>query len=144
MKEFKFVILLLLLILFSCRNERRENEKPTIPPSHEWQGKQIVFPTNLVFTRYATDTTDFRLPQSEYKILIYSDSVGCTPCKLQLHKWKEFMEYTDSIAKDKVSFLFFFHPKDRIEIHYLLKSNEIDRSVCVDIDDRLKDRKSVV
>ena len=92
---------------------------------------------NLIFTRYLTDTTDFQIPQSEYKVLIYVDSIGCTSCKLQLHKWKELIEYTDSITQAKVPFLFFFHPKDAKEIRYLLKRDAFDHPVCIDMDDRL-------
>ena len=104
---------------------------------NEWQGKQIVFPKNAVFTRYLTDTTDFRIPQSDYKILIYVDSVGCTSCKLKLDKWKELIEYTDSVTHGNVPFLFFFHPKNIKEIHYLLKRDGFDHPVCIDINDML-------
>ena len=104
---------------------------------NEWQGKQIVFPENLTFTRYLTDTTDFQIPQSDYKVLIYVDSMGCTSCKLQLHKWKELVEYTDSATQGKIPFLFFFHPKDAKEIRYLLKRDAFDRPVCIDIEDQL-------
>ncbi|WP_106827780.1 DUF1573 domain-containing protein [Parabacteroides pacaensis] len=129
------VILLLFLVLFSCKNEHAEKQPAQL--IKEWQGKQILFPENPVFTRYLTDTTDFRIPQSEYKVLIYVDPSGCISCKLQLHKWKELIEYTDSVTGGKVPFLFFFYPKDRIEIRYLLKSYEMDRPVCIDLDDRL-------
>ena len=103
----------------------------------EWQGKQIVFPENSIFTRYLTDTTDYQIPQSEYKVLIYVDSIGCTSCKLQLHKWKELIEYTNSVTQNKVPFLFFFHPKDAKEIRYLLKRDGFDHPICIDLDDRL-------
>ena len=92
---------------------------------------------NLIFTRYLTDTTDFQIPQSEYKVLVYVDSIGCTSCKLQLHKWKELIEYSDSVTQEKVPFLFFFHSKDYKEIRYLLKRDGFDRPVCIDMDDRL-------
>ena len=60
-----------------------------------------------------------------------------TSCKLQLHKWKELIEYTDSVTQNKVPFLFFFHPKDAKEIRYLLKRDGFDRPICIDLDDRL-------
>ena len=84
-----------------------------------------------------TDTTDYQIPQSEYKVLIYVDSIGCTSCKLQLHKWKELIEYTNSVTQNKVPFLFFFHPKDAKEIRYLLKRDGFDHPICIDLDDRL-------
>ena len=91
----KTVLLYILLItaFFSCDNEQKEKEKQILQLVNEWQGKQIVFPENTVFTRYLTDTTNYQIPQSEYKVLIYVDSIGCTSCKLQLHKWQELDVY---------------------------------------------------
>ncbi|WP_281814642.1 DUF1573 domain-containing protein [Parabacteroides goldsteinii] len=139
MKTLNLIILVLLPIFFSCKNEQKEKEKEKqiMELVNEWQGKQIVFPENSIFTRYLTDTTDYQIPQSEYKVLIYVDSIGCTSCKLQLHKWKELIEYTDSVTQNKVPFLFFFHPKDAKEIRYLLKRDGFDRPICIDLDDRL-------
>ena len=137
MKAFYLYILLIATTFFSCYNEQKEKENKIAHLVSEWQGKQIQFPENLTFTRYLTDTTDFQIPQSEYKVLIYVDSIGCTSCKLQLHKWKELIEYTDSVTQGKVPFLFFMHPKDAKEIRYLLKRDAFDRPICIDIDDRL-------
>ena len=135
----KTVLLYILLItaFFSCDNEQKEKEKQILQLVNEWQRKQIVFPENAVFTRYLTDTTDYQIPQSEYKVLIYVDSIGCTSCKLQLHKWKELIKYTNSVTQNKVPFLFFFHPKDAKEIRYLLKRDGFDHPICIDLDDRL-------
>lgn len=130
-------ILILLPIFFSCKNEQKEKEKQIAQLVNEWQGKQIIFPENSIFTRYLTDTTDCQILQSEYKVLIYVDSIGCTSCKLQLHKWKELIEYTDSITQGEIPFLFFFHPKDSKEIRYLLKREGFNLPVCIDREDQL-------
>lgn len=137
MKTLNLIILVLFPIFFSCKNEHKEKEKQIAELVNEWQGKKIKFPDNPIFTQYLTDTTNFQIPQSEYKVLIYVDSIGCTSCKLQLQKWKELIEYTDSATQGKVPFLFFFHPKDTKEIRYLLKCEGFDRPVCIDLDDRL-------
>lgn len=137
MKFLNLIILVSFSIFFSCHHEQKEKEPQLAQLVNEWQGKEIEFPDNLIFTRYAKDTTDFQIPQSEYKVLVYVDSAGCTSCKLQLYKWKELIEYTDSMTHGKVPFLFFFHPKDQIEIQYLLRGYEFEIPVCVDQDDRL-------
>lgn len=129
--------ILLIIFLGSCNNGQKEKEKQMLQLVNEWQGKQVVFPENAVFTRYLTDTTDFRIPQSEYKVLVYVDSTGCVNCKLQLHKWKELIEYTDSVTQGNVSFLFFFHPKDTTDIKILLKRENFNKPVCIDWDDQL-------
>lgn len=130
-------ILILLPIFFSCKNEQKEKEMQIAQLVNEWQGKQIIFPENPIFTRYLTDTTEFQIPKSDYKVLIYVDSTGCTSCKLQLPKWKELIEYTDSVTQGKIPFLFFLHPKDAKEIRYLLKRDGFDSPVCIDMDDKL-------
>lgn len=135
MKTLNLIILSLLFsFLFSCKEEKKDHITCLV---NEWQGKQILFPENLIFTHYLADTTDFRIPQSEYKVLVYVDSIGCTSCKLQLHKWKELIEYIDSITTKDIPFLFFFHPKDYKEIGYLLKRDGFECPVCIDMDDRL-------
>lgn len=94
--------ILLIIILLSCHNEQKEKKKLITHLVNEWLGKQIVFPENLIFKRYLIDTTDFQIPQSGYKVLIYVDSMDCTGCKLQLHKWKELIEYTDSATQGRL------------------------------------------
>ena len=80
---------------------------------------------------------EYEFPHSSHKILVYVDSIGCTSCKLQLHKWKEFIEEVDSLTSGTVAVLFFFHPKDLREISYLLKRDGVDIPVCIDVDDKL-------
>lgn len=123
------LIFSLLLLVSSCK----ENEKERITRLvNEWQGKEILFPKDITFTRFVTDTVDYQIPQSQYKVLIYIDSIGCTSCKLQLPKWKKLIEYVDSVTNSQVPFLFFFQSKDDKELRYILKVDKFDRPVCVD------------
>lgn len=122
-------ILSILFLLASCKENKKEQFARLV---QEWQGKEIVFPKNITFTRFATDTVDYQIPQSDYKVLIYVDSIGCTSCKLQLPKWKELIAYTDSVAGSSIPFLFFFQSKDDKELRYILKQDNFDRPVCID------------
>jgi hypothetical protein len=124
-----------LFLLFAC--EEKDNRKEVARLVTEWQGKEIIFPDNLVFTRYVVDTVDYQIPESDYKVLVYVDSIGCTSCKLQLNKWKELIEYTDSVTGGTIPFLFFFQTKDYREINYLLKMDKFDIPVCIDKEDKL-------
>lgn len=134
MKPSYFILLLFSILLISCKQSKKEEISHLVK---EWQGKEILFPESMIFSRYATDTVDYAIPQSNYKVLIYIDSMGCTSCKLQLNKWKELVAYTDSLTKGAVPFLFVFHPKDRKEISYLLKREGVKFPVCIDTDDTL-------
>jgi hypothetical protein len=128
------VSMLALAMLFGCKETDKERLTRLVA---EWQGKEIRFPADPVFTRYVVDTVDYQIPQSGYKVLVYVDSTGCTGCKLQLHKWKELIAYTDSVTGGATPFLFFFHAKDPKEINYLLKLNKFDLPVCMDKEDKL-------
>ena len=102
-------LIILLLFLLACQDKKKDEIKHLVS---EWQGKEIRFPKDMVFARFATDTVDFTLPKSPHKVLVFVDSIGCTSCKLQLHRWKELIQYTDSITQGTVPFLFFFQSDD--------------------------------
>lgn len=119
---------------YSCR---RANERKMEELVREWQGKTIVFPKNSVFSVYGRDTVDFTLSTSEHKILMYVDTLGCISCKLQLAKWKAFIQEIDSLASGKVQFIFYLTPKNYKEIRYLLKRDRFDSPVCLDRQDEL-------
>lgn len=127
-------LLLLFLFFTSCQESEKERITRLVT---EWQGKEIHFPPNPVFTRLLSDTTDWQIPNTDYKVLVFVDSIGCTSCKLQLHKWKELIEQTDSITDGTVPFLFFFQSSDLKELHYLLRRDQFDLPVCIDTKDQL-------
>ena len=83
------------------------------------------------------DTVSCPSGSSSYRILTYVDSVGCTSCKLQLPRWKELIAEFDSAADGKVSFLFYFHPKDKNELRYLPRRDDFTYPVCFDESDEL-------
>jgi hypothetical protein len=136
MKSINFYIFLFTLF-FSCQGDgKKENISQMVA---EWQGKKILFPENIVFTHYLTDTTDYRIPEADYKVLAYVDSVGCTDCQLNLQSWKNFIESIDSLTDGMTPFLFFFHPKKGGEedIYYLLEMYKFELPVCIDMEDTL-------
>ena len=130
-----FSIIFFMLLFVSCDDRKQRKEITRIV--REWQNREIIFPKGLVFTRHGRDTTDYTIPPSSHKILMYVDSIGCTSCKLQLHKWKEFIEEVDSLTYGTVPVIFIFHPKDLREISYLLKRDGIDIPVCIDMADEI-------
>lgn len=129
----KIAIISLVLIIFtSCKENRKEQLFHLV---NEWNGKEIRFPEKPVFTRFVTDTTDFRIPAiADYKVVVYVDSIGCVSCKLQLGKWKEFIAQVDSATDGNVPFLFFFQSKDNNDLRYILKRENFNLPVCIDTD----------
>lgn len=122
------------MFLFSCKETDKERITRIML---EWQGREVQFPSKMTFTKFGLDTVDYHIPQSEYKILLYVDSIGCTSCKLQLAKWKELIVTLDSATGGSVPVLFFFQSNNVREIKYLLKRAGFDLPVCIDSNDEL-------
>ena len=76
----KHIILFLasLMIIIACQDKKKEE---AISAIKEWMGKEILFPKNSVFTIRGTDTIDFALNASDYKIVSYIDTAGCVACQ---------------------------------------------------------------
>jgi len=121
-------------MLASCQESREEAMLRLVS---EWNGKEIKFPSRSVFTIQGKDTVDFEFGNVDYKVVTYIDSVGCTSCKLQLHRWKELVEEVDSLTDGRVPFLFYFHPKDMKELRYLTRRDGFEYPVCLDEKDEL-------
>ena len=124
-----YFIFLLLSFLTGCKESEKEKIARLVK---EWDGKEISFPPHSVFTIQGKDTIDFSFADAEYKIVTYVDSVGCTSCKLQLPRWKEFMHEVDSLVQGKVPFVFYFHPKDVKELRYITRRDAFTYPVCFD------------
>lgn len=128
----------LLLFLFVCFSScQGKKQAKLIRLITEWQGKEIRFQEEVHFTRFLTDTVFSHIPDTDYKVLVYIDSAGCVDCRTQLTKWKDFILFTDSAASEAVSFLFFFHPKSEREAFRMLKYDNFDYPVCIDLEDSL-------
>ena len=117
------------LLVSSCEESEKERLSRLVI---EWEGKEILFPTHSTFSIQGKDTVDFQFQDAEYKVVTYVDSIGCTSCKLQLHRWKEFLSEVDSLTNGNVSFLFYFHPKDMKELRYLTRRDAFTHPVCFD------------
>lgn len=135
MKRSYSIIVLILITCISCKEQKNDTE--ILEFVKEWHGKEVRFPDSPVFTVYGKDTVDYSIPESTYKVLVYVDSVGCIDCKLQLQKWKELIEYTNSISNGEIPYLFFFHPKDYKELCQFFKRDLFDVPTCIDFNGNL-------
>ena len=99
----------------------------------EWDGKEIIYPDDLVFTTMGEDTVKWFLKDSRYTIVTYADSIGCMGCKLKLPVWKDFISYLDSVSDHTVKVIFILHLRDKKEMVHLLEYNDFSYPVCLDI-----------
>ena len=127
------IFILFLCVITSCSDKNKEEITQLVT---QWQGKEIIIPSNSVFTIQGKDTVDVNL-NTEHKILVYVDSAGCTSCRLQLHKWKEFIAQVDTVAKEPVQFLFYLTPKSVKEARYITRRDDFTYPMCVDINNEM-------
>ena len=125
------VWIMCLWLLASCSESR---EKAMLRLVNEWKDKSVIIPVRSVFTVQGKDVVDFNYRDAEYKILVYTDSIGCTSCKLQLPKWKRMIAEVDSLTGGSVPFLFYFHPKDPKELRFYLRRDNFTYPVCFEED----------
>lgn len=135
MKSDRLVILLLLAALSCTTGNKGKKEIEQLVK--EWQGKEIIIPSDMVYTHNAKDTIDWQPETADFKVLVFADSLGCVSCKLQLPRWKEFMDSIEATAPGKVSFLFVLQSNDEREIQYILRRDRFEYPVCVDVNDEL-------
>lgn len=131
MGKVKYVVILMLM-LCACAKSKKVKMSTLV---EEWTGKEIVFPDSIVFTMWGQDTMCFQVLNSPYKIINYSDSLGCLSCDLQLLKWKAFITELDLAVQYKIPVLLFFGSKNIEEITFILKRDKFNYPVCIDKDD---------
>ena len=128
------VVAALISLFASCTGDRAASLASVVSA---WEGREIVFPENPVFTIQGRDTVDFPFRDAPYKIVSYVDSMGCMSCKLHLSFWKGFIRLVDSISSGTVRTAFFLNARDMDEINLITKRSGFDYPVCFDKDDEL-------
>jgi hypothetical protein len=137
MGRFVFFIIVITLVS-SCKQNKEKAEAEQI--ILEWVDKEIRFPNEYVCDFGGKDTASVRcmeLVEQEYKILLYVDSTGCTACKLRLPEWNQLIKEVDSLPSNKLSFLLFFHPKNKKELQLLFERDQFDYPVFIDADNTI-------
>ncbi|MCZ2664423.1 DUF1573 domain-containing protein [Bacteroides fragilis] len=125
-------IFVYILLFVSCQNSDKSRIARMID---EWDGKEIIYLDDLVFTTMGEDTAKWFLKDSRYTIVTYADSIGCMGCKLKLPAWKDFISYLDSVSDHAVKVIFILHPRDEKEMAHLIKYNNFLYPVCLDTND---------
>lgn len=124
-------ILFFLIVFISCnKNQKIETAEKIVS---EWIGKTIVYPDNSKIYSNQHDSIYTQNTLASYKILVYVDSTGCTSCKLNLPKWKQYMHEADSAFSQTIDFIFYFYPKNEKDIISILNENNFNYPVFIDI-----------
>ena len=83
-------IIIIPLWCASCNdnNPRKEIQKIV----KEWIGKTVLLPQDIQPTSYSCDTVyDPAKSKKPFRILNFTDSIGCTSCKLKLLTWNAYV-----------------------------------------------------
>jgi hypothetical protein len=121
------------LTLIACNKSDRQQEIDAI--LEHWIGKQIQFPDHLQCNVMGADTLEMLCMSAfntEYRILVYIDTLGCTSCKLNLLQWEQFIDNASEEFGDKLSYLFYIHPRNLEDINFMLKRDGIPFPVIID------------
>ena len=121
------VILCLFLLATACNNKKRQLTKLV----EEWQGKEILFPSNPELKLYGRDTVCPELFSREYKILNFIDTNGCTECRLKLFDWQMLKEEIDSLNLN-VSLVFVAWVKNYKQLEDIQKLNRFNTPLLYD------------
>ncbi len=89
--------------LYSCKNDGLQREIKVLI------GKQICLPENIS-------------RQSEYAIINYVDTTGCTSCKLRPNQWNSFVENAKK-QNIMIDVIFFVHPNVYSDVKAIVDSN---------------------
>lgn len=125
------------LLVISCQESKRSTAEKIVK---EWMGKEILLLDDVDCWYMGRDTLCPPRQDKPFKMLVYTDSVGCTSCKLNLTLWKHYIYEMDSIAPGQVDFAFYFQPKNRKELAHLLRRDRLEQIVFLDDKGTLKRR----
>ena len=129
---------ILFLFFCSCGNHSVKDQYSQLVC--EWIGKEILFPGNAKFSTGGNENgKNIQSCDSPYKIVSYVDPKGCTSCHLRLPAWKIFMDDLHNTFPFQVSVMLFFYPEQgkMDEIQFILKRDDFDYPVCIDVNDSL-------
>lgn len=114
------------LLLLGCTTGKGKYYKEV----KAWIGREIVFPqVSMKYNGCDTVCTDWE--HKKYKILRYVDSVGCTPCKLQLLEWNEYLKTLHTLSAD-VACIIVLGMKDFAEFEYVQRMDHFEYPVVYD------------
>ncbi len=126
----KFLLGLALLAVAGCNSPKRELRRTLA----NFVGQEIRLPDGLQSKQLGEDVPDPGFRRKDWRIVVYTDSTGCSECKLRnLVLWKDVIRANDSLSVP-AGIVFVFHPKKVRELGFMLKNYEFDYPVYYDLE----------
>ena len=136
MKRILCILAIIATLLSSCVHTQK---KELLKLIYEWQGREILFPTDVTFERIDGKAVCLDSFNCTYKVFTYVDSIGCMSCKLKLSEWNDFMSMVDSLYPNTVSYQFIFQPYKIGELQLMLKREKFSAPICIDKKGKFED-----
>lgn len=127
-------VICLVSLCLSCTNEYNKDTIANIV--QEWQGREFKFPRKEVFSTSTEDTRPLNFV-NKYKIITYTDSIGCVPCRMQLKQWSRLANTLDSLTTSRVLVIKYVCPQNITDLKYDLTRDGYRHPVCIDLSDSL-------
>ena len=122
-----YITAVLSILLTSCHISN-QNETNIVA---EWVGKKVSIPEQLKF-QILGEEIDIDALATDYKIINYVDSTGCTSCRMKLPLWNEIIDELHSLPDVSIECLTIVNSSDINDIENLLKRDVYLHPVAVD------------
>lgn len=130
-------IIICLSIIISCDNSFKREYG-------QLKNSKIEFPYNMKMTFKGRDTIIDDIWNSEFKLVIYKDSLSCTPCYIEsLPKWFKIINKYDS---EKFSAIFILRPtkENEMDLRLLMEINGFEYPILIDNDNVFRGANSQI
>ncbi|MBD5346080.1 MAG: hypothetical protein HDR92_10845 [Bacteroides sp.] len=114
-------------IALSC-SERPDKEREILA---SLLGREIVVPDSLE-CRIQNTPIDYDMSASDFRIITYIDSAGCTPCKMKFPLWDRFINDLKKLDDVSVDFLMILNSEPGLEIETNIRGNLFQHPVSFD------------
>ena len=124
-----FIVGAMFLIMSSCSADKEGSVTDVVS---RWNGREIVFPENSIFTIQGKDIVDFQFHDAEFKILCYVDEKGYMPFLKQLGLWNHYIMGLNATMGRLVPVIFYVNANDTDELNMVLQHEDFRYPLCID------------
>ena len=122
-----------MLLLVSCQNFDKREINDVV---HEWIGKEIIFLDSMDCVDNHV-VSKVKVSGNCFKVVNYIDSVGCTPCRLNLTKWKEFIHDLNQVSIDSTLVLMIVSDSRFNVVYQISMWDKFTYPIYIDVADSL-------
>ncbi len=132
-----YLIIMMLLVLSACNSETAKHRRVY----DALIGKQISIPSDL-YAQILEDSIGVD-DYYDFRIITLVDSAGCTPCKMQLQAWNDFMTEVMKNTDVDVSFRMIIESESNSDLIHNLESYDFLYPVVFDGNSRFRERNPI-